>query len=670
MSSQPQWINWNDGQGFRKLTSIQGGPSMSGNLTWFDWNSIDPTEVSQGGSNNFGCFTYNNNPYNLFMVALNDGENNGRLIKTPNPFYSVQQSDGKGVLYTDNCLNNYKSPQDAFNSLPKNPEDFSQAKQCDQVSCDDLCAPFYNCDQFHSSIGCDTENSNVSQCINTTNDIDSSDYRNNNWCYGESGSVNGGRMGLDDSKTFQDFHGYISTNGNMYYAVGTSKICSKLSNFSPGGNPPVQLIDEINAVKCCSLDAETISQQEANGWTGYPMCSQAFNPDPNASNKCHPVVSGFCNMGNWQNEPKNVKDTCINFLENSPLAPQFIQNTSYNYIINRAREDKSLGSNVSAPQDYVSRDISSSNPVSNQYYSNAKFTPSGESCSGSNCGRDDSKDPFFKDTLPMMCNQQPGVCDNFLNYFCAQYSSQDIQNELSNGNYTLRNLCGCHLKQQGSDESPPGPSSPEGAILNLQGVQQTNSPYNDAITIGGIGCNPLCINSTLQNQGAGGKCETPQCVINDVTIDIINSSTGNINIGSVCGGCGDGQCSCYISDVSINEINSTSNGINILQECGQCYTYTGNDVSNATPVDCTTLQPSSVDGGGGVQPPSSSLSSFIQNNKRLIIVILIVLLVVFSLIIFGVILKDTSSSGKVTLTKQQYQEIISPSGYSYADYNY
>ena len=90
-------------------------------------------------------------------------------------------------------------------------------------------------------------------------------------------------------------------------------------------------------------------------------------------------------------------------------------------------------------------------------------------------------------------------------------------------------------------------------------------------------------------------CTNNICLIDDVTINLINSSvSGNLAFDQVCGGCGSSSpgvtssCSCIIQGDSITAVNSQINGnISLNQSCTgsviQCVTTDTNGNKIQTP---------------------------------------------------------------------------------------
>jgi len=88
------------------------------------------------------------------------------------------------------------------------------------------------------------------------------------------------------------------------------------------------------------------------------------------------------------------------------------------------------------------------------------------------------------------------------------------------------------------------------------------------------------------------ECQNAVCVIDQVTIDAVDSSIGSINIDQVCNACNNPSnknvgCTCIISGVNINDVWSQIGGANFSQDCGPnsiCLQIAPNGVD--MPVEC------------------------------------------------------------------------------------
>lgn len=162
----------------------------------------------------------------------------------------------------------------------------------------------------------------------------------------------------------------------------------------------------------------------------------------------------------------------------------------------------------------------------------------------------------YNTMIKSLCSQFPGICQEFLTEFCVNVTKNDMIK-----NPTLVEVCGCYL-----------PAS-------------LTSEYTDTFQINPE-CTPYCnLPGTIPipvsvNASAGRVCQQSVCIINDVTLNFIDSQVSDqgVDIGNFCGSCntgtGKGACSCILSDVTFVSINSKISNLNLTQQCtsGTCYT--------------------------------------------------------------------------------------------------
>ncbi len=420
-------------------------------------------------------------------------------------------------------------------------------------------------------------------------------------------------------------------------------------------------IDDKAIVGCCSLLAKSVE--------GYPQCQKAFDPRITThrvtGGLCPSYMSNFC-RDNWGNTGE-TGNACQNYLMYSDSAPQSVQQTIVNYIGNPNR----------SPQNYVSKIVEGNNPnsVSAHYYSQC----TGPMCNydGNDpvgCCRDDSKDPFFAQTIPYLCNisgtfnsskVKHGTCDPILDYVCQEFNIPDIvgpDGSLSTTDKTLQDICGCHLMTSGL---PPGKPI-GGDWSNFSEDPQTTSPYyNMNVSVGGTQCNPVCVNAKIQSQELGGSCSAGFCVLDDITVNIINSTIGEggVNIGNACN-CGDKACNCYMSNIVVNDIGSVTNGINIVSQCGKCFSYKDHDISNAVPVDCPTGEApgngnGNGNGNGDGAPSDDSVGSWFKKHRKLLIILGSVIGLVIIVFLIGSMInkKGTPSPGEAGPASVDYESL-------------
>jgi len=161
-----------------------------------------------------------------------------------------------------------------------------------------------------------------------------------------------------------------------------------------------------------------------------------------------------------------------------------------------------------------------------------------------------------------ICRDNPLACSRYLDEsLCKNYTREDLISLPQ-----ARKFCGCHLREE---------------------LYETFESE-----FGGIPkeCDSICVSASnirpVNSLGAPLFCQNSICIIDSVTIDLVNSNVGSISFGQLCGNCSDGSCVCIIKDVDIDAEDSTIGGINFDQECGnqKCYQTASN--GNVLEVDC------------------------------------------------------------------------------------
>ena len=168
----------------------------------------------------------------------------------------------------------------------------------------------------------------------------------------------------------------------------------------------------------------------------------------------------------------------------------------------------------------------------------------------------------FQSILYGVCKAFPAACSTGLYETCLYYNRSSAL-----GNTEIANFCGCHM-----------PSQVYAQYTDLYGIQKE--------------CDPLCARTntipTTQVNGIPVICTSSQCIIDNVTISLVDSTSGSFNFSQACGGCTAGsQCNCIISDVSIEVIESELGNVSLEQYCTgttSCYA-TGYDGTLA-PAKC------------------------------------------------------------------------------------
>ena len=159
--------------------------------------------------------------------------------------------------------------------------------------------------------------------------------------------------------------------------------------------------------------------------------------------------------------------------------------------------------------------------------------------------RDQVEGNEFLDFTYTFCKNYPAVCQDYLKSECSSISPYQLRL-----NPNLTKWCGCYLNDSYYD------------------YYRNNFKLEPS-------CSPYCrIDSTIKkltsNPSVQDICKQNICLIDDVNIDLVNSSVGGpINFSQICSDCGEGVCQCVISNNTINAVNSKIGGsIDFTQSCG------------------------------------------------------------------------------------------------------
>jgi uncharacterized protein (DUF779 family) len=126
------------------------------------------------------------------------------------------------------------------------------------------------------------------------------------------------------------------------------------------------------------------------------------------------------------------------------------------------------------------------------------------------------------------------------------------------------------------------------------------------------------ISSSESKTSTGAVCKSTICAINDTSINIIKSDTGDITFKQACGDCKDGSCVCLIEDADIYIQDSSTGSLNFAQNCSSCKVK--NPDGTESIVDCSTGKP--IGGNtpiptpsGGGDTPSGDLTPSTNSDK-------------------------------------------------------
>lgn len=157
----------------------------------------------------------------------------------------------------------------------------------------------------------------------------------------------------------------------------------------------------------------------------------------------------------------------------------------------------------------------------------------------------------FQNNFYSICQNVPGICQRLLNTACVGVTEE----QLSVQPY-LTPFCGCYMNPTQYSQ-----------YTNQWGITKQCTPF----------CNlPVAIPLV----GPGGTvqqyCNQDTCIINNYTVNLINSNSSAVNINQICGGCTSANCTCLIDGLSLTFYNSRVNGqISLTQDCQtpQCSIY-------------------------------------------------------------------------------------------------
>jgi len=283
------------------------------------------------------------------------------------------------------------------------------------------------------------------------------------------------------------------------------------------------------ALKCCA-DPTTSSSAAP--------CNPGYNRDTQKG--CQNLMLDYCS-NNWDDQ---VCTQYAQAYQTIPDATSVVRTTLVNYINSRS------------PPDYTSKKLDN------------------------NAVRDDSTDPFFTSVVPTICSYAKGACDCVLNQYCAQFGRADMTKD-----DTLRVLCGCHMSQT---PTAPLTCGNDADKLNLRNTTVLPNQYTYPET--GVMCDPMCKYSGTMENNAFTPCEESVCIIDNVNVNLINSSS-EVDLSQACGTPSGGVSSCYIGDVDVNDISSEGK-VKLAENCGKCYRYIEGDIPQV--IECNTLQPAAT----------------------------------------------------------------------------
>lgn len=107
-----------------------------------------------------------------------------------------------------------------------------------------------------------------------------------------------------------------------------------------------------------------------------------------------------------------------------------------------------------------------------------------------------------------------------------------------------------------------------------------------------VACNTICsFPGTIPiydpKTKKAAQCDGTSCVMDNITINVMDSSAGAVNLDQYCGQCSDSKpCQCFFSNVKVNAVQSGTIKTQIQNNCEECYEY-DSTTFKATKVPCS-----------------------------------------------------------------------------------
>ncbi len=246
-------------------------------------------------------------------------------------------------------------------------------------------------------------------------------------------------------------------------------------------------------------------------------------------------------------------------------------------------------------------------------------------------------DPFLPKVITY-AGDQPGVFDNFIEQACSSVTMDNL-----NGNPNLAKLCGCFLPDK--EYLLPGIIPVECQIVCALNSQ-----------VGGVSRGEW--NAQTQ-QFDTLVCNQTTCVMDDTTIDLINTNYGSINLSQLCAGCsstapGGTACTCLMNGTTISSVNSNIGGtVTVDQLCQGCSSFSDSSATTGTNISCTTGHPIVYGGDTGegcnvdmVQEGFHELEGDISSNAHLYWIIGGLGILIVALFVWWAVVKSRNSQLK------------------------
>ena len=264
----------------------------------------------------------------------------------------------------------------------------------------------------------------------------------------------------------------------------------------------------------------------------------------------------------------------------------------------------------------------------------------------------------YINTMLDYCTKYPGACDIELDNLCSTLTRDDIADantamrsnpsDLNAAN--LVGACGCHLP----------------ASQYTQGNEGSTDQGRAEV------CDPLCLLpgavkvGVCSSQGCTpAQCQQSVCEMDNISVSIVNSNSGNVNFQSMCGDCPSGTCQCVFSDISVHAVNSNVGNINFEQQCGGGCFITDPKTNLPVQVDCTTGQPldnpsdPSNPPNTPTNPPSTQSTTkgwFKKYGKAILITLAVIIAILFVIVIISNVSSKSKKTGATTPDTKSFSQ--------------
>ena len=225
----------------------------------------------------------------------------------------------------------------------------------------------------------------------------------------------------------------------------------------------------------------------------------------------------------------------------------------------------------------------------------------------------------LNNTIYEMCNNTPGLCNKSLFNYCSTVTNNTL---IRNPSYLK--WCGCFMSPENYTK-----------YTELYEINRECTPT----------CNMQGVIHLSNPDGTEFKtCSQTTCIIDDISINIANSTADKISFNQLCNSCAaatGGHCNCTITGGTFDIINSKTGNININEQCtgnSICYAESKNADGTLTNIRVPCTGDISMDKYEEIDKQSKKNyeDSIIYKN----IIIFVVIIILFALLIVAYYLVD------------------------------